>query len=382
MAKKTTKTTRKTATKGTTKKAAAEKSSRRKSVSAKKSVGKIDMERLVELDLMRTTEAAALNACRWLGKGDAKAAHAAAVDALRGMLDVTSVSATVIFGDGLKPQEGGIEMGEKVGNWLNDSLEMRIAMVPIDGIDLVALGLWGAMSVLVAASQHNKANSNPLMPIPCRYMEKIAYGPRVHQGPGQVNLNASVRDNLEIIAMKLGKRVQDLNIAVLDRPRHRKLINDIRKANASVRLFSDGDIATCLAPNDPATGIDVYMGIGGAAEAVMAAAAIRCLGGDMIARVAPTDDKEKKQIVKILSADVLDKQFHAIDLAPGDNVIFCATGISDTSILPGVHVDGAKATTSSVVMRARYRTVRRITAVHDLSTKTIRLRSADAEASL
>ncbi len=347
---------------------------------SKRSVVRMDLERLVEMDLVRTTEAAALNAYYWLGKGNARAAHAAAVDAIRGAMDMTSVSATVIFGDGLKPQPDGIAAGEKLGNWLKGSLDMAMAIVPIDGIDLVARGLWGAMSFLVAASQDKDGTS--LMPVPCRYMEKIAYGPKVKAGPEKVDLRASVRDNLEIIAMKLGKRVQDLDIAVLDRPRHEKLIRDIRKADASVRLISDGDIAACMAPSQPDTGIDAYMGTGGAAEAVISAAAIRCMGGDILARVAPVNDKEKRQVTKILSPEALTEQFNCEKLAPGDNVIFCATGISDGSILRGIHIDGHRASTSSVVMRTRYRTVRKIKAVHDLSRKTIHLRSAQAETKL
>lgn len=340
----------------------------------------LDLERMVELDLVRTTEAAALNAQRWLGKGDAQAAHAAAVDAMRGTLDLTNVSATALFGDGRKPQAGGIETGEKLGNWREGSLQVDLATVPIDGIDLVARGLPGAMSLLVAA--RSESDERALLPAPCRYMEKIAYGPTVNSGPGKVHLDASVRDNLEIIAMKLGQRVQDLNVAVLDRARHENLIADIRKAGAAVRLISDGDIAACVAPCLPNTGFDAYMGIGGTAEATLAAAAIKCLGGDILARMAPSDDEEKQEIVDKLSAAALKRHYCADDLARGDNIIFCATGISDSCVLRGIHIEGSVASTSSVVMRARYRTVRYIRATHDLGRKTIRLRSANAEAKL
>jgi len=255
-----------------------------------------------------------------------------------------------------------------------------LATVPIDGIQLVARGLPGAMSLLVAARSNDDGPA--LLSLPCRYMEKIAYGPTVGAGPGRVNLNASVRDNLEIIAMKLAKRVQDLNVAVLDRPRHENLIRDIRKAGAAVRLISDGDIAACIAPSLPNTGFDAYMGTGGAAEAALAAAAVKCLGGDILARMAPRDDQEKQQIIDTLSPEALDKHFCGEDLARGKNIIFCATGISDSCVLRGVRVDGRLASTSSVVMRARYGTVRYIKATHDLARKTIRLRSAGAEAKL
>ena len=343
-------------------------------------VGIKDLERLVELDLMRTTEGAALNAYRWLGKGDAHQAHAAAVDAIRGALDLTSVSGMVIFGDGLKPQSGGIQDGEKLGNWAEGSLKVDLAMIPIDGIDLVARGFGGAMAVLAAACGDEQQTG--LMRVPCRYMSKIAYGPAVKAGPAQVHMDASVRDNLEIIAVKQRKRVQDLNVAVLDRDRHAGLIEDIRKAGAAVRLISDGDIGACLAPSLPGTGIDVYMGTGGAAEAVMASAAVRCMGGDILARPVPADEQEQKRVAETMGPDATTQQFRAVDLARGENVIFCATGISDGNVLQGVHIDGNSATTSSVVMRARFNTVRMIQATHDLSRKTIRLRSSDGEAKL
>ncbi len=340
----------------------------------------IDLERLVELDIMRTTEAAALNAYRWLGKGDAKAAHNAAIDAIRGALDITSVSGTVVFGDGLKPQAGGISVGEKLGNWADDSLKIDLAMVPIDGLDLVAKGYCGAISVVVAAAREGKKSA--LLDVPSKYMLKIAYGPTVKEGPAKVHLNASVRDNLEIIATKLGKRVQDLNVAILERDRHKSMINDICKSGASAMLIRDGDIAACMAPSIPETGVDVYMGIGGSAEAVMAAAAIRCLGGDMLARVAPVDEKEEKKIAEIMGKDAIGKQFCADELVTTNKVTFCATGISDGSILRGIHIDGNTASSSSLMMRAHFNTVRRIRSTHDLSLKTIRLRSFNGESKL
>jgi len=351
---------------------------RRKAVHNK--VVSVDMERLVELDLMRTTEAAALNVYQWLGKGDPQAAHRAAVDAIRGSMDLTSVSGSVVFGDGLKPQPGGIATGEKLGNWQAGSLKMDIVLVPIDGIDLVAHGFCGAVSFMAAACRQGKQSA--FMKVPCKYMMKIAYGPAVRKGPAQVHLDASVRDNLEVIAIKLGKRVQDLNVAVLDRKRHADIVADIRKAGAAARLITDGDIAACLAPSQPNAGIDVYMGIGGAAEAVLAASAVRCLGGDLLAMPAPRDKQEKKKIVDSMGQDGIKKQFCAEDLARGDNILFCATGISDGTILRGIYVNGTTAFTSSVVMRARFNTVRNVRAQHDLSKKTIRLRSAGAEAKL
>lgn len=339
-----------------------------------------DIERLIELDFVRATESAALNAYRWFGKGDPQAAHAAAVDAIRGALDTTSIQGTVVMGDGMKPQPDGIEAGEVMGDASEGALEIELAFIPIDGIELVGAGLPGAVCALVAASQADKASS--FTDIPCRYMEKIAYGSQVHAGPGKVHLNASVRDNLEIIATQLSKRVQDLNVAVLDRPRHADLIAKIRKAGSSVLLIREGDLAACLAPCFPETGVDVYMGTGGSAEAVMSSAAIQCLGGDILARVAPVDDAETARVKEMMGKDALEQLFAARDLSYGDNVVFCATAISDTAVLGGIKVHGSLASTHSVVMRSRFRTIRYIKTDHDLSLKMIRLHSTKSESNL
>ena len=349
-------------------------SGKRAAVQRSGHIAPLDLERIVELDFMRTTEAAALSAYRWLGKGNAKAAHAAAVDAVRGTLDLTSVSGTVLFGDGLDPLRGGLARGEKLGNWAAGTLTVALAAIPIDGVGLVARGVWGAMSLLVAARPTDTGQSG-LMDMPCKYMKKIAYGPAVKSGPGRVNLDASVRDNLEIIGGKLGKRMQDLTVALMDRKENATLVHDIRKAGASARLFVDGHVACMMAPSLPDTGIDVYMSFGGAVEALVAAAAVKCLAGDVLARLMPQNAREQKAVVRALGKGALEEQFHADDMARGENIIFCATGISDGSILRGVHVDGNRAATSSVVMRSRYRTVRKVSATHDLSKKTIRRRS-------
>lgn len=341
----------------------------------------LDLERMVEMDLVRTTEAAALNVSHWVGKADPAAAHAAAVDAIRGTMDLINVSGTVVFGDGLNRMGlEGIEVGERLGNWAEGSIEVDLAVVPIDGVALVSKGYRDAATYLAAASREGEESA--FMPWPCQYVDKIAYGPAVKKGPGQVHMNASVRDNLELIAGLLGKRTQDLCVATLDRERHEKLLSDIRKSGASVRMVSDGDITACLAPSTPTSGVDVYMGTGGATEAVVAAAGIRSLGGDMLVRAAPEDDKEKQDCIDTLGKDALKKQYHAEDIARGPHVIFCSTGISDSRILRGIQVDGHTATTCSVVMRTRYKTVRSIRATHDLSVKTIRLRSSGSETPL
>ena len=339
-----------------------------------------DIERLIELDFVRATESAALNAYRYFGKGDPLAAHAAAVDALRGALDTTSMKGTVVMRDGMNPHDDGFQDNEQLGNSHNEALAVDLGFVPIDGVDLVGWGIPGAMCVLVAASRSD-AESN-FARIPCRYMEKMAYGPAVHLDAGSVHLNASARDNLEIVALKLGKRIQDLSVVVLERTRHEELIEKIRQAGASVRLITDGDVAACLAPCFPETGIDVYMGIGGGDEAVMSAAAIKCIGGNIQARVAPVDDEEKQNVINELGEEGLNRIYHADDLTHGDNVVFCATAISDSNVLKGIHVNATLATTYSMVMRSRYRTVRYIKTAHDLTRKKIRLHTANAEVGL
>jgi len=355
---------------------------RGKAMTTKVEVSKadLDLERMVELDFLRTTEAAALNAYRWLGKGDPAGVHSAAVDAMRGTLNLTNIRGTVVVGDNLKPQSGPIEAGEQLGSGHKSSFEADLAVLPIDGVELVSMGHVGAMSLL-AAAHHSKAAS-AFMNIPCRYVEKIAYGSAVKKGPAQVHMNASVRDNLEIIALQVDKRVQDLTVNVLDRKRHQKLITDIRKAGASVRLIREGDVAGAVAPALPGSGIDVYMGTGGSVEAVLAAAALKCLGGDMLTRLVPSNDNEKKRVIEELGEESLSKHFTAEDLVRGPSVVFCATGITSSFVLRGIHIEKNTASTYSVVMRARYGTVRYIKADHDLSRKTIRLHSADAEAML
>jgi fructose-1,6-bisphosphatase II len=339
-----------------------------------------NIERLIELDFVRATESAALNAFRWFGKGDPIAAHASAVDALRGALDATGVQATVVMGDGMNPQPCGIESGEIMGNGSETALEIELAIIPLDGIDLVGNGLPGAVCALVAANRLEDESCFPQLP--CRYMNKMAFGPAVNAGPGKVHLNASVRDNLEIVATQLGKRVQHLNVAVLDRPRHQDLIAKIRKAGSSVLLIREGDLAACLAPCFPETGVDLYMGTGGGAEAMMGSVAIKCLGGDILARLAPVDEEEEKKAIEVLGEGALEKLYCAEDLSHGDNVVFCATAISDSPVLNGIKINGSLASTHSVVMRSRYRTIRYIKTDHDLSRKKIRLHSTNAETNL
>lgn len=339
----------------------------------------LEPEKLMGLDLVRASEAAALNTLKWIGKGDKEAADAAATDAIRGMLQYVDMCGTCQIGEGIKDEAPGIFVGEKLGNWKDGSPHISIAVDPIDGTTLTAKGLPGAVAVIAAAKCKNK-DEVALLDVPTVYMQKIAVGPKVKDGPGQVRFDVPVEQNLELVALKMGKRVRDLVVCVLDRPRHEKLIAEVRKTGASVRMIGDGDVAGAIAPSMPDSGVDIYMGIGGAPEAVLAAAAIKCLGGEIIGRMWPRDESERKTVLDMgLTEEDLHRSHGSEDMAKGDGIVFAATGITDSALLRGVTVNGTIARTQSVVMRARSRTVRYITAYHDLTRKTIRVASDAAD---
>jgi fructose-1,6-bisphosphatase II len=338
----------------------------------------VDLERLVGLEFIRATEAGALSAYKWMGKGDKESGDYAACDAIRGLFDTVNISGIVTIGEGIKDNAPGIFKGEKLGNWSEGAIKMAIALDPIDGTTLVSKGLPGAISVIAAATCE-KADEDPnslLADIPSFYMNKISFGPRVKQGPGRIRLDNSVQDNLEIIALKLGKRTQDLTVVILDRPRHERLIHDVRRAGAAIRLLSDGDIAGAIAPCLPGSGVDVYMGIGGSPEAVLAAAGIKCLGGEILAQMWPRDNEELASLKAsgLTDAD-LAKLYTCDDLARGNRILFAATGISDSAMLPGIRYEDTTAITHSIFMRAKHQTIRYMKTVHNLDLKTVHLRS-------
>lgn len=347
-------------------------------VTQKAAVTVDDLERLVAMDFVRATEAAALSAHKWMGKGDKEAGDYAACDAIRGLFDSVNMRGTVTIGEGIKDNAPGIFKSEKLGTWVDGSIKMAIALDPIDGTTLVGKGLPGAISVIAAATcAPGDDPMEVLADIPSFYMNKISVGPKVKTGPGRISLDRPVEDNLEIIALKLGKRVHDLTVVILDRPRHQKLIEQVRKTGAAIRLISDGDIAGAIAPALPGSGVDVYMGTGGSPEAVLAAAALKCLGGEIMAQMWPRDDAERQDLKKQgVTDEQLAKVYTADDLAKGDKIIFAATGISDSTMLKGIRYEAGHATTCSVLMRAQYRTIRYVNTSHDMDLKTIRLRSS------
>ena len=345
-----------------------------------------DIERIIELDFLRATEAAALNTLPWIGRGEKELADAAACDAIRGMFDLVNVCGEVVIGEGKKDKAPGIFKGEHLGTWKPGSHKFDLAVDPIDGTTNVSKGLPNSICCVAAASPEEGVEVS-LKDVPTFYMMKLAYGLRVvrymqRTGIETISIRQPVEEILPIVAKALRKRIRDVAVVVLDRPRHAKLIQAIRSTGAMVRMISDGDIAGAIAPSMAESGVDLYVGIGGAPEAVLAAAAIRCLGGDLQSMMWPRDDAEYQQVVELGFKEDLNRVFYAADLARGQNIIFCGTGISDSPLLRGVRVRGHTAVTHSILMRARSRTVRMIEAYHDLACKTIHLRSTKRETPL
>ena len=342
-----------------------------------------DIERIIEFDFVRATEAAALNSLRWLGRGEKEKADAAACDAMRGMFDLMNICGEVVIGEGIKDDAPGIFKGEQLGTWLPGSPAFDIAIDPIDGTTNISKGAPNSISCIAAASPENGVKV-ALRDIPSFYMSKLAYGPRVihymQKRGDTLNIESPIPETLAIVARAVEKRVQDVVVMMLDRPRHKEIVEQIRGCGASLRMIGDGDIAAAMAPALPDNDVDLYMGIGGSPEAVLAAAGIKCLGGHMQCKMWPRDDKERKKLIDEGYEKDLNRVFSADDLANGENIIFCATGISDSALLRGVRTkEAAIAVTHSILMRAKSKTVRFIRAQHNLQNKTIRLRSDNRE---
>ncbi|MBL1216478.1 MAG: class II fructose-bisphosphatase [Planctomycetes bacterium] len=342
-----------------------------------------DPERQIDLDLVRCTENAALCAWKWFGKGDKNKADYAAADSMRGMFQLVDVKGYVAIGEGRKDDAPGIFTGEKMGTWSDHAIPLAIAVDPIDGTTLTGKGLPGAISVIAAAScKTPDDDATKLFPsIPSYYMEKIAFGPTVREGPGKIKIDAPIDENLDVIAFKLKKRVRDVVAVVLDRPRHQHIIEGLRRAGCGIRLISDGDVAAAIAPCLPESGVDLYLGIGGSPEAVIASAAIKCLGGEMYSRMWPRDEEELTRLTteEGVTEDDLKQVWTVDEMAKGDHVIFAATGISDSPMLQGIKHRGRHCITQSILVRARNRTVRIIDAFHDMDNKTVRLGSSGEE---
>jgi fructose-1,6-bisphosphatase II len=337
-----------------------------------------DVERVLEFEFVRATENGALNAIHWLGRGEKEKGDAAACDAIYGVFDILDIRGEVVIGEGIKDNAPGIFVGERLGMWREGSPRFNIALDPIDGTTNLAKGMPNSISV-IAAAQVPEGAPNVMRHLPSYYSYKIAYGPAVsealrHDGD-RCLLDMPLADVLRFAAAALGKRVRDLVVMTLDRPRHADLIRTIRETGAGLRMISDGDITAAVAPSLPGSGVDLYVGAGGSPEAVLTAAALKCLGGDMEVRMWFHEEAHRAAVAAQVPPEDLERVFRINDLVVGDSALFCATGISDSALLPGIKFTGHQAETCSILMRARSRTVRHIHAIHDLDHKVIPLRS-------
>jgi len=308
------------------------------------------MDRNLALEAVRVTEAAALSCARLTGCGDERAADQAAVDAMRKAFDALAIDGTVVIGEGERDEAPMLYIGEKVGS---GGPKVDIALDPLEGTTICATGAPNALSVLAMADGGN------LLHCPDTYMAKIATGPA---GRGVVDLDKSPTENLHALAEAKRCNVGDLMVIILARPRHDAIIQEVRKAGARIRLIGDGDVSAAIATTKPETGIDMLLGIGGAPEGVLAAAALRCVGGEFQGRLAPRNNEEIERAKKMGVSDIK-KKFQIDELAAGD-VMFAATGVTDGDYLQGVHFFAGGATTQSVVMRSKTKTIRVINATH------------------
>jgi fructose-1,6-bisphosphatase II len=317
------------------------------------------LERELALEFARVTESAALAAACWVGKGNKEAADEAAVTAMRVMFDTVSVDGIVVIGEGEMDEAPMLYIGEKVG--IGVPPEVDIAVDPVEGTNNVAGGREGAIAVLAVAPRGTLLNA------PDMYMNKIAVG---SECKGRVFLDAPVKENLRQVAKALGKLISEVTVVILDRPRHYEMIEEIRRSGARIKLILDGDVSPAVAAAYANSGVDIVMGIGGAPEGVITAAALKCLGGDFQARLCPEDDNEITRCHQMGIAD-LDKILTLDELVKSDDVIFVATGITDSFLLKEVRYYKRRAITQTIVMRSTSGTIRHIEAHHDLDRKPL-----------
>jgi fructose-1,6-bisphosphatase II / sedoheptulose-1,7-bisphosphatase len=315
------------------------------------------MDRNFALEAIRVTEAAALAASRLIGRGDKDGADQAAVDAMREALNTLHISGRVVIGEGERDEAPMLYIGEEVGQ---GGPRIDIALDPLEGTDITARGGNNALAVIAMTDEGGFLNA------PDTYMDKLAVGPGVD--PKILDLDAPMSDLLRKVAKEKGAKIEDLMVCILERPRHEKLINDVRAAGARITLIPDGDVSAVIATTDPSTGIDVYVGNGGAPEGVLAAAALQCTGGSMLGRLIFRNDDERARAERWGIKD-LKKIYTTDDLAKPGNVMFAATGVTDGTMLRGVRRYPGGASTSSIIMRSRSGTVRRVEATHNFDRK-------------
>jgi fructose-1,6-bisphosphatase II len=309
-------------------------------------------DRNLALELVRVTEAAALSAARWMGRGDKEAADQAAVDAMRLLMDTVPMDGVVVIGEGEKDNAPMLYNGERIGN--GEPPVVDIAVDPIDGTTLTSKGMNGALSVVALAERGTMFD-----PGPCVYMEKIAAG---EEAADKIDIEAPVAENVKRVAKAKHTDVSDVTVTILERSRHEQLVKEVREAGARIRFISDGDVAGAIAAARGGTGVDLLMGTGGTPEGVIAACAIKCLGGVIQGRLWPRNEGERNAAVQ--GGYDLDQVLTTDDLVSGDDVFFAATGVTDGDLINGVRYRENAAVTQSIVMRSRSGTVRLIDALH------------------
>ncbi|MFS4459841.1 class II fructose-bisphosphatase [Bdellovibrio sp. HCB2-146] len=317
------------------------------------------MDRNLALEFVRVTEAAALASARWVGRGEEKPADAAAVDAMRKAFDIIRMDGTVVIGEGERDEAPMLYIGEKVGAKSDDAPSLDIALDPLEGTTICATGGVGSISVIAVAEKGNFLHA------PDTYMDKIACGPAAR---GQIDIDLSPTENIKRVAAALNKPVSDMTVVILNRPRHKELIEEVRRTGARINLIGDGDVSAAVSAAWPDSGIDLLIGIGGAPEGVISAAAMQCLGGDFQGRLKFRNEEEKARAVK-MGLKNPEQKFTIDELASG-SVMFIATGVTDGPLLRGVRfLSNGQAKTHSIVMRSATGTIRTIEAHHDLGRK-------------
>ncbi|WP_216209498.1 class II fructose-bisphosphatase [Amycolatopsis aidingensis] len=326
-------------------------------------------DRNLAMELVRVTEAAAMAAGRWVGKGDKIGGDGAAVDAMRQLIQTVSMRGVVVIGEGEKDEAPMLFNGESVGN--GDGPDCDVAVDPIDGTTLMAKGMPNALAVLAVAERGAMFDPSAVF-----YMEKLAVGP---EAAGTVDISAPIAENIRRVARAKHSEVSDVTVCILDRPRHEQIVKEVREAGARIRFISDGDVAGAIAAARQTTGVDMLLGIGGTPEGIIAACALKCLGGELQGRLWPKDEAEREKAIG--AGHDLERVLGTDDLVGGDNVFFCATGVTDGDLLRGVHYRAGGATTQSIVMRSKSGTVRLIDGYHRL-TKLRAYSSVDFDGTL
>ncbi|MEU2515643.1 class II fructose-bisphosphatase [Streptomyces syringium] len=312
-------------------------------------------DRNLALELVRVTEAGAMASGRWVGRGDKNGADGAAVKAMRALIGTVSMNGVVVIGEGEKDNAPMLYNGERVGD--GTGAECDVAVDPVDGTTLTAKGMANAVSVMAVADRGSMFDPSAVF-----YMDKLVTGP---EAADYVDINAPVAVNIRRVAKAKHSSPEDVTVVVLDRPRHDGIVKEIREAGARIKFISDGDVAGAIMAVREGTGIDLLLGVGGTPEGIIAACAIKCLGGTIQAKLWPKDDEERRRALD--AGHDLDQVLHTNDLVSGDNVFFVATGITDGELLRGVRYRAETATTQSLVMRSKSGTIRQIDSTHRLS---------------